>query len=102
MRVEPTFSWRPNGRRKSQVMSQVLDFRSVSRATKAPPRPQLRGDDTGEFWLEVSRSDSSDEPLAADPANAPGRVLLEVFVVLAVTALLAVAVTWLVPGPALP
>ena len=83
-------------------MSQVLDFRSVSRTPDVHPRPVLRGDESGEFWLEVSRADSPDEPVTVDPANTPKRVLFEVFLVLAVAALLVVAVTWLVPGPALP
>ena len=84
-------------------MNQILQFHSQTlRRNPRPPRPVLRGDETGEFWLEVSRSDSPDEPVAVDPANAPGRVLFEVFLVLAVAALLAVAVTWLVPGLARP
>ncbi|MEJ0044052.1 MAG: hypothetical protein WDM81_18375 [Rhizomicrobium sp.] len=63
------------------------------------PRPVLRGDDIGQFWLDVHPSDA---PIARDPANAPGRVLSEAFAILAAACLLAFAVTALIPGPAFP
>ncbi|MEI9992557.1 MAG: hypothetical protein WDM86_21305 [Rhizomicrobium sp.] len=77
-------------------MSGVLDFNDVAVPRSRRPCPVLRGDDIGQFWLDVHPSDA---PLAADPANAPGRVLFEAFAVLAAAALLVAGVTWLIPGP---
>ncbi|MEJ0026349.1 MAG: hypothetical protein WDN01_10005 [Rhizomicrobium sp.] len=78
-------------------MSGVLGFHDVAVPRKPRPRPVLRGDDIGQFWLDVHPSDA---PIVADPANSPGRVLFEAFAVLAAAALLVGAVIWLVPGPA--
>ena len=79
-------------------MSQVLDFNSIARASDVRPRPVLRGDETGEFWLELSRREPQEERLAADPANAPRRVLFEIALVLAVAGFLAGALTSLAPA----
>ncbi len=76
-------------------MSSVLEFDGVAKG----PRPVLRGDDVGEFWLDVARP-ASDEPLAAEPAHAPGQVLTEAFLVLATAGLLAAIVATFLPGPA--
>jgi hypothetical protein len=72
-------------------MSQILDFR---RPAELRPRPVLRGDETGEFWLEMPRHGAPD---VSD--NAPGRVLLEVFLVLAAATAFVAAVTFFVPAP---
>ena len=42
---------------------------------------------------------SSDEPVAAESAHSPKRVLTEAFLILATAGLLAAAVTVLIPGP---
>jgi len=77
-------------------MSSFLHFTGASRRQECRPRPVLRGDDIGEFWLDVA---SSDEPVAAESAHSPKRVLTEAFLILATAGLLAAAVTVLIPGP---
>jgi len=79
-------------------MSSVLDFQGATRRREFRPRPVLRGDDVGEFWLEVTRHES-DEPVAVETIHTPKQVLSEAFLVLAGAALLALAVTVLIPGP---
>lgn len=79
-------------------MSQVLDFRSVARASDVRTRPVLRGDESGEFWLEVSPRDSQEEHLVADWANAPRRVFFEMALVLAVAGFIAASLTSLAPA----
>ena len=79
-------------------MSQVLDFNSMARSSDSPPRPVLRGDEFGEFWLELPHRGSQEELVAADPANAPRRVLFEMALVLAVAGFVAATLTALAPA----
>ena len=79
-------------------MSQVLDFKSMARAPEVRPRPVLRGDESGEFWLELSSRGLPEEQNVVDPANAPRRVLFEMALVLAVAGFLAAALTSLAPA----
>ena len=77
-------------------MSSVLEFNGAARPKVREPRPVLRGDDVGEFWLDFER-DSSDE--AAEIEHTPARVLTEAFLILASAGLLALAVTEIMHGP---
>ncbi len=79
-------------------MSSVLEFTHGATRQDYRPRPALRGDDVGEFWLDVARR-PSDEPVAIETEHTPRRVLTEAFLVLAGAGLLALAVTMILPGP---
>ena len=79
-------------------MSQVLDFKSMARASDVRPRPVRRGDESGELSLQASPRDSQEEHVAADPDNASRRVLFEMALVLAVAGFLAAALTSLAPA----
>ncbi len=76
----------------------ILDGRLTKPpSVRRPCRPALRGDETGEFWLEFPSSPSDD---TVDPANSPRSVLTEVLMVLGVAMLLVLAVSILMPGAA--
>ena len=79
-------------------MSSVLEFADSAKRHEYRTRPILRGDDVGEFWLEVARR-PSDEPLAVESEHTPRRVLTEAFLVLAGAGLAAFAMAMLLPGP---
>ena len=79
-------------------MSQVLDFNGIARTSDVRPRPVPRGDESGEFWLELSHRGLPDEQAVVDPANAPRRVLFEMALVLAVAGFVAAALMSLAPA----
>ena len=79
-------------------MCGVLDFDSARSGRERRPRPVLRGDDVGEFWLEVARH-PLDEPLAVEHEHSPRRALTEAFLVLAGAGLVVLAVTAMLPAP---
>lgn len=80
-------------------MSQVLKFRNVQRPRKVQLRVVPRGDEMDDFWPDVLRYASPAEEAAVNPANAPKRVLAEVFALFSTVAVLVLALTLLVPGP---
>jgi hypothetical protein len=57
-----------------------------------------QADATGDFWPEVSSRYGLENPAPVKSEPAPGRVLFEIFVVLAAVASFVVAVTLLLPG----
>ncbi len=79
-------------------MSSVLEFSSAAMRQEHRPRPILRGDDVGKFWLDVTHR-PSDEPVTVETKHMPRRVLTEAFLVLAGAGLLALTVTQILPGP---
>ncbi len=80
-------------------MSQVLDFRSLTKPENVRLVVVQRGDEMDEFWPEVSRRDPAEEVTEVDSSNSPKQVLLEVLALFSVVALLILAVTIFVPGP---
>ena len=60
-----------------------------------PARPENNKAPDGDFWPEVSSHYSPEELAQAASENSPGRVLLEVFLVLGIAGLTAiVAILW--------
>jgi hypothetical protein len=80
-------------------MSQVLDFTGFARPQKVRLRVAPRRDEVDDFWPATSGSNWAEEEPTPDPANAPRRVLAEVFALFAVVGVLILAVTLFVPGP---
>jgi hypothetical protein len=62
-----------------------------------------RADEMGsDFWQEVSSRYSRENPVPMNPANKQGRVLFEIFLILAAAGALVAAVYVLLPGATLP
>jgi hypothetical protein len=98
-------------------MSQVLDFNEAfhgrqiesncrgARAIAEPCTDSFARSDADveqeaeNFWPDISSRYSRERPAAMDKANAPGRVLLEVFLVLAGACSAVLAVVLFVPSP---
>jgi hypothetical protein len=79
-------------------MSQVLDFTQALGPSREARAVRQASDEPDEIWPGVvCHPEAEDAP--ADPANAPRRVLFEVFLILAAAGVLVAAVTFLVPGP---
>ncbi|HEY0301067.1 MAG TPA: hypothetical protein VGC36_07040 [Rhizomicrobium sp.] len=76
-------------------MSQALDFSGVARPRKPRLHVVPRGGEMDDFWPEMSGRPAKDA--AFDPANAPGRVLSEIFILFAAAAVVVLAVTAFAP-----
>ena len=82
-------------------MTQILQFKSPSTYGAFGTRNKRLEKQPIEFWPE-SASRSQERPVPVNPANAFGRVLFEMSLVLAGAGALAVVVSLLAPGTGIP
>lgn len=82
-------------------MMEVLKFgEATGSGVRQERRPDLKivrseqpNEEPDVFWLEVSRGLWVNQPVSVNPANAPGRVLTEMFLILGGAGLLALLAT---------
>jgi hypothetical protein len=83
-------------------MTQILQFKSPSECGTIEMRKERIEERPIEFWPEISSRYSPARPLSVDPANSFGRVLFEVFLVLAGAGAFAAGASLLASGQGLP
>jgi len=83
-------------------MTQTIQFKPASDRGPVEAHNEQLDERPMEFWPEVASCFPSERPAPVNPANSFGRVLFEMFLVLAGAGALAVGISLFAPGSGLP